>query len=206
MASNRWYRNNTNIVLDLTGADAADIENKASDIANALDALEIEFDALLDSNTNSLKVDVAGESPNLTLTTPVAQRASRVLGFDSSGDLNIRTITSLEGLSFAFQTLSNGSTVTLNTETAYYLNLAPAAITTPQDISYLPIINMTLPAISTPVGSSILFATNQYGGFRVAKLSGAGQTIDGDSELIIDAPDIVFRIVKTTSTSWRVLR
>jgi hypothetical protein len=207
MATNRWYRNDTNTILDLTGADAADVENKANDIANGLDSLEVELDALIGSDEKSLKVSVAGESPSLTLIDTAIERANKVVGFNSTGDLVARVITSLEGLSFEFQVLTAGATLTLNTQTAYHLNLTPDVPPDPRDIDRTPIIDMSLPAVAdAPIGSTIMFSTNDWAGFRVAKLSGSGQLIEGDAELIIDAANMVFRVVKVGATTWSVCR
>jgi len=44
MATNRWYDNSTNTLVDFTIARATEVESKFDDVANAFDSLQTEFD------------------------------------------------------------------------------------------------------------------------------------------------------------------
>jgi hypothetical protein len=87
MATNRWYTNSTNIIVDYTTAEASDVENKLNDVANALDTVEGEFD---DLKEQSLKFNPSGgETPNTEYTGTLADMKETIVGFDSNGDMTL---------------------------------------------------------------------------------------------------------------------
>jgi hypothetical protein len=87
MATNRWYTNATNIIVDYTTAEASDVENKLNDVANALDTVEVEFD---DLKEQSLKFNPSGgETPDTEYTGTLADMKETVIGFDSNGDMTL---------------------------------------------------------------------------------------------------------------------
>jgi hypothetical protein len=87
MATNRWYTNSTNIIVDYTTAEASDVENKLNDVANALDAVEGEFD---DLKEQSLKFNPSGgETPDTEYTGTLADMKETIVGFDSNGDMTL---------------------------------------------------------------------------------------------------------------------
>jgi hypothetical protein len=87
MATNRWYTNSTNIIVDYTTAEASDVENKLNDVANALDTVEGEFD---DLKEQSLKFNPSGgETPGTEYTGTLADMKETIIGFDSNGDMTL---------------------------------------------------------------------------------------------------------------------
>jgi hypothetical protein len=72
MATNRWYTNDTNIIVDFTVADAADVENKCDDIADALDLIEAEFDALSSDNDDNEARSIRHATDDLAALTSTA--------------------------------------------------------------------------------------------------------------------------------------
>jgi len=98
--TNRYYNNTTNIVVDFTLAQAADVENKADDIVAGFDVVETEIDAESASraaaDAKAIQVNATGETPTVTITTAAAERASKLVGFDLSGDVELKTIGATE--------------------------------------------------------------------------------------------------------------
>jgi len=85
MATNRWYTNSTNIIVDYTTAEAADVENKLTDVANALDTVEGEYDTFYEQ---AIRIDPSGgETPTVAYTGTLADLKRKLLGFDVDGNL-----------------------------------------------------------------------------------------------------------------------
>ena len=85
MATNPWYTNSTNTIIDFTVANAADVENKCDDIADGFDALEVSLVAL----EQSLGKYVRHASNELdAITELAAERVNKVIGLTASAILS----------------------------------------------------------------------------------------------------------------------
>jgi hypothetical protein len=201
MATNRWYTNSTNTILDLTGADAADVENKCDDIAVALDLVEAEFDALSSSDDLSIKLDAVGETPELTLTANLAARAGKFVAFNESGDISLQEILSTESL--AVTIVGKGETDKLLLAAySYWFDLTPDSTAEPIAISRTPVTTAILPG-GAEVGDVVTCSTNEWAGYLVAQISPpAGEAINGASSFTLDLPVTTTRFLKTGATEW----
>ena len=196
--ANRFYNNDTNIIVDFTRADAADVENKCDDVAAAFDDVETELDAesaaraaadtaLGNRITNeAIRVISGVETPDLLIADDAAARAEKIVGFDSGGDVNLRTVANDAALAQVFTVVTGAGTLSVNT--AYYVEAGGFTLNMPS---------------SPSTGESIRFVFDDATEASNVTLDGNGNNIAGDTELIVDCNNAQFFMVYD-GTEWNL--
>jgi len=188
MASNRWYTNATNTIIDFTVADAADVENKCDDIADAFDALEIEFDALDSDTSVSIGKVVRHETDALdALTETGPNRANKVIGFDGVGAIELKTIAATGAYVDTVTVVSAAATAVSN---KWFL-LDPTGTFT-----------LKLPASPT-TGNWVGVIASEDAESNWVTVNGNGKNIVGDANLVVDCNNAQFRLVYDGS-EWKI--
>jgi len=198
VATNRWYDNTTNILVEFTVARATDVESKFDDVANAFDALEAEYDAALAGangdisdlsdrvDAEAVRVKAGAETPDLLITDAAAARANKVLAFDAGGDIEVRQITAAQFLQSEFTQVSGNTTLALN----YAYNLQPGSYT------------VTLPTPVNP-GDWILIKMEDGVNANPPTVDGDGTDIEGNATLEFDV-NFGEMFLQFNGTEWKV--
>lgn len=188
--ANRYYNNDTNIIIDFTVAQAADVENKANDIVAGFGSVQDEIDAEIANRVSdiaeAIKVNATGETPDITITQAAAQRASKLVGFDLLGDIELKTIGATEAAVNQVTRITGDETLTAF---GYYL-IAPGSYTA------------SLPA-SPSDGDWVDIHLENGVASSAPALDGNGNTIESYNSIDLNVDIAEFRIA-FNGTEWKV--
>jgi len=181
--SNSYYNNDTNTIVDFTVAQASDVENKCDDVADGFTLVDADIVALNTLNGKALRHSTDDLD---AMTANAATRANKVVGFDSVGDVALKTIAAQAWLQADVTPISSAATVDL--ATTYYVSGGSYTLTLPAPVN---------------LGDWVWFLTDDQCEATPVTLDGDSLQVEGYDLLSIDANYKSFRVVYDGS-SWRL--